>query len=161
MTQALSALAGIWDKAAFWRSLAAGLAVALSAVFVAALVGRAPPDFSAEPIVAMVRDGGQHPLWTIRLAASAHQIAADSLHPPPAPAGHVYQLWLEAPGAGPPRPLGLLPQSGRKALAESPANIRLLSGSGALVVTLEPMGGSPGPGPSGPPLFRGIFPNPS
>ena len=78
MTRALD---GIWDKAAFWRPLAAGLAVALSALLVAALVGRAPPDFSALPIVAVVRDSGQHPLWTIRLARDAHQIAADDLRP--------------------------------------------------------------------------------
>ena len=147
------ALAGIWDQAAFWRPLAAGLAVALSALLVAALVGRAPPDFAALPIVAVVRDSGQHPLWTIRLARDAHQIAADNMYPLAAPAGKVYQLWLMTPG-GPPRPLGLLPQSGRKAIAEAPANIQLLSGQGDLIATLEPAGGSPGQGPSGPMLFR-------
>ena len=150
----------LWDKVAFWRSAAIVLAVALSAIFVAALIGRVSPDFTALPIVAVVRDGGQHPLWAIRLAVRAHQIAADSLHPPAAPAGQVYQLWLVAPGDGPPRPLGLLPQSGRKAMAEAPANIRLLSGRGDLIVTLEPDGGSHRPGPSGPTLFRASLTGP-
>ena len=149
------ALAGIWDKAAFWRSLAAALAITLCAVLVATFVGRPPTDFSGLPIVAVLRDGGQRPLWAIRLASEGHQIAADSLQPAPAPAGHVYQLWLQMPGAGPPRPLGLLPQSGRKIIAETPANARLLSGRGDLMITLEPAGGSPGSGPSGPTLFRG------
>jgi anti-sigma-K factor RskA len=148
------ALAGIWDKAGFWRPLAAGLAVALSGVLVAALVARAPPDFSALPTIAVLRDNEQHPLWAIRLAGSAHQIAADSLYPRPAPAGQAYQLWLVAPGGGAPSPLGLLPQSGRKAIAEAPVIVHRMSGRGELIVTLEPAGGSTGPVPSGPILFR-------
>jgi anti-sigma-K factor RskA len=154
-TRVRLALAGIWDKVAFWRSLSAGLAVAMLALLVAALIARAPPDFSVRPIIAVVQDGGQRPLWAIRLAGNAHQIAVDSLHPPPVPPGHVYQLWLDPPpGAGGPRPLGLLPQSGRKEIPEAPANTGMLSGPGELVVTLEPLGGSLGPRPSGPTLFR-------
>ena len=160
MTGAFSAIAVLCDKPAFWRSLAAVLAVTGLALLVAALIGRAPPDFSARPIIAIVQDGGQRPLWAIRLASEAHLIAVDSLNPPHAPPGHVYQLWLEPPGAGTPRPLGLLPQSGRKEIPESPANTRMLAGHGMLVVTLEPLGGSPAPGPSGPPLFRRGLPDP-
>jgi anti-sigma-K factor RskA len=156
LTYTFSAIAGLWSKAAFWRSLAAGLAVTAAALLVAALIGRALPDFSALPIVTVVRDGGLRPLWAIRLAVDAHLIAVDSLHPPPVPSGHDYQLWLEPPlGAGTPRPLGLLPQSGRKEIPETSSNMRMLSGSGRLAVTLEPLGGSTGMGPSGPTLFRG------
>lgn len=144
-----------WDKVAFWRSLAAGIAVTSAALLVAALIGRPPPDFSARAVIAVVQDGGQRPLWAIRLAGDAHLIAVDSLHPPAVPPRHVYQLWLEPPpGAGTPRPLGLLPQSGRKEIPETPANTRMLSGPGVLVVTLEPLGGSLGPAPSGPTLFH-------
>ena len=157
LTSRFSLITPPWDKVAFWRSLAAGIAVTAAALLVAALIGRPPPDFSARPVIAVVQDGGQRPLWVIRLAGAAHQIAVDSLHPPPDAPGHVYQLWLEAPhgGAGTPRPLGLLPQSGRKEIPETPANTRMLSGPGVLVVTLEPLGGSIGTGPSGPTLFRG------
>jgi anti-sigma-K factor RskA len=154
IARTLPALAWVWDDAALWRSFAGGLGVVALTLLVAALVARAPADFSARPVIAVVRDHGQHPLWAIRLARSAHQIAADSLAPPPLPPGRVYQLWLVPPGTGTPRPLGLLPQSGRKEIAETPANTRLLSGRGALVVTLEPKGGSTDPGPSGPVLFR-------
>ncbi len=160
VTRALPALAGVWDKASLWQSFAAGLGVLALALLVAASVARAPPDFSARPIIAVVRDNGQRPLWAIRLAGSAHRIAADSLAPPPVPPGHAYQLWLRPPGAGTLRPLGLLPQSGRKEIAETPANTRLLSGRGALVVTIEPNGGSSGPGPSGPVLFHGSLDGP-
>jgi anti-sigma-K factor RskA len=159
VARAFSAIEGLWDKAAFWRSLAGVLAVVIAALLVAALIGRAPPDFSTEPIIAVVQDGDQHALWAIRLAGRAHQIAVDSLHPPPVPPDRVYQLWLEPPGAGTPRPLGLLPETGRKAIPETPANTGLLSGPGALVVTLEPLGGSPRSGPSGPTLFRSSLPD--
>jgi len=155
MTRALPSLSGLLDTSAFWRWAAGVLATMALALLVAALIARAPPDFSDRPVVAVVRDNGQHPLWAIRLARSAHQIAVDSLAPPPVPAGHVYQLWLQAPGIGGPRPLGLLPQSGRKTIAETPANTRLLSGRGELLVTLEAKGGSRDPGPGGPALFRG------
>ena len=155
LTSRFSRITLPWDKVAFWRSLAAGIAVTAAALLVAALIGRPPPDFSARPVIALVQDGGQRPLWAIRLAGDAHLIAVDSLHPPPVPSGHDYQLWLEPPpGVGTPRPLGLLPQSGRREIPETPANSRMLSGPGMLAVTLEPLGGSIGTGPSGPTLFR-------
>jgi anti-sigma-K factor RskA len=155
LTSRFSRITLPWDKVAFWRSLAAGIAVTAAALLVAALIGRPPPDFSARPVIGVVQDGGQRPLWAIRLAGNADLIAVDSLHPPPVPSGYDYQLWLEPPlGAGTPRPLGLLPQSGRKEIPETPANTRMLLGPGVLVVTLEPLGGSLGPAPSGPTLFR-------
>ena len=157
---ARSALAGLWDQAWFWRLMAAGLGVLALALLVAALIGRTPPDFSARPIVAVLRDAAGRPLWAIRLARSADQIAADSLAPPPVPAGRAYQLWLEAPGFRGPRPLGLLPRAGRKKIAETPVNIRLLAGRGELVVTLEAATGSPEAGPSGSVLFRSALAGP-
>lgn len=154
------ALAGLWARVSFWRSLAGGLGVLALALLVAALIAHPPPDFSARPTVATLQDTAGRPLWAIRLARGADQIAVDSLTPLPVPAGHAYQLWLEAPGAGAPRPLGLLPRTGRKKIAETPASIRLLTGRGELVVTIEPPEGSPGAGPTGPVLFRGRLAGP-
>src|SRR5262249_20169923 len=104
--------------------------------------------------VAVVRDGEHHSIWAIRLARAAHQIAADSVRPQPAPPDHVYQLWLLVPEGAPPWPLGLLPRSARKRIAVSPENTRLLASDGELEVALDPTGGSPAAGPSGPVLFR-------
>ena len=106
------------------------------------------------PVIAVIRDGEQHPIWAIRLARAAHQIAADSLRPQLAPADHAYQLWLLTSDASAPHPIGLLPQSERKLIAVTPQNGRLLAGEGEIEVTLEPIGGSSAPGPSGPGLFR-------
>jgi anti-sigma-K factor RskA len=155
----LSAIAAsareLWDSAPFWRRAAIVLATSALALLVAALVARAPPDFEKQPIIAVLRDHGQHPLWTIRLALAAHQIAVDSLQPPPLPAGKDYQLWLVVPGEAAPQPLGLLPLSGRKIFAETPANIARLAGGGELRVTLEPVTGSLAGTPSGPTVSRG------
>jgi anti-sigma-K factor RskA len=148
-------LADLRIDAGFWRTVSAVLGVVALALLVAALIRRPPPDFSTRRIVAVVQDRGRHPLWAIRLAPAAHEISADSLAPPPAPSGRVYQLWLAAEGAVRLRPLGLLPQTGRQAIPVTPENAQLLTGSGQLVVTLEPDGGSQQPGPTGPILFRG------
>jgi anti-sigma-K factor RskA len=153
-------VAKVWESVLFWR-WAAGLLATLSlALLVAAMIARAPPDFSAMPVVSVVRDGEHHPIWAIRLARVAHQIAADSLRPLPPPANRVYQLWLLAADGATPRPLGLLSQSERKLIAVTPENARLLAGRGEIEVTLEPVGGSSAPGPSGPVLFRASLEGP-
>jgi anti-sigma-K factor RskA len=143
-----------WESVSFWRWASVVLSTLSLALLVAAMIAREPSDFSATPVVAVVRDVEQHPIWAIRLARAAHQIAADSLRPQPAPADRVYQLWLLVPG-GTPRPLGLLPESERKRIAVTPENARLLGGDGELEVTLEPTDGSPVSEPSGPVVFRG------
>jgi anti-sigma-K factor RskA len=150
-------LSKLWADIHIWRWAAGVLATLSLALLVAAIIAREPPDFSDISIVAVVRDGERHPVWAIRLARAAHQIAADTLRDEPAPPGRVYQLWLLIADRTGPRQLGLLPPSGRKRIAVSPENARLLAGTGELVVTLEPTGGSPNREPSGPPVFRGTL----
>ena len=147
-------LGKLWDSVLFWRWAAGVLATLSLALLVAAMIAREPPDFSTMPVIAIVRDGEHYPVWAIRLARAAHQIAADSLRPQPPPADHVYQLWLLVSDGARPHPIGLLPQSERKVIAVTPENARLLGGDGELEVTLEPAGGSTAPGPTGPVLFR-------
>jgi anti-sigma-K factor RskA len=146
--------ARLLDSVLFWRRAAGVLATLSLALLVAAVIAREPPDFSTMPVIAVVRDGEHHPIWAIRLARAAHQIAADSLRPQPVAADHVYQLWLLSSNSTAPHPIGLLPRSERKVIAVTPENARLLAGEGELEVTLEPIGGSVLPGPSGPTLFR-------
>ena len=149
--------ARLWADICVWRWAAGVLATLSLALLVAAIIARDPPDFSDISIVAVMRDGERHPIWAIRLASAAHQIAADTLRDEPAPPGRVYQLWLLVADRTGPRQLGLLPPSGRKRIAVSPENARLLAGAGELVVTLEPAGGSPNREPSGPLMFRGAL----
>ena len=63
----------LWDSVLFWRRVAVVLATLSLALFVAVIIARDPPDFSTMPIVAVVRDGEQRPVWEIRLARAAHQ----------------------------------------------------------------------------------------
>ncbi len=151
---AVGSVERLWDSAWFWRSSAAVFGATALALLVAALVARDPPDFAERPVIAVLRDTGQHPAWAVRLARTAHQIAVDSLNPPPPSAGKGYQLWLVAPGAAAPEPLGLMPLSGRKIIAEIPSNIRLLAGKGELWVTLEPATGTLAGTPTGASVFR-------
>jgi anti-sigma-K factor RskA len=143
----------LWADIRFWRGAVVVLATTALALLVAALVVPAPPDFAERAVIAVLRASDQHPLWTLRLGRAAHQIEIDSQAPPRPPAGKDYQLWLAAPSAATPQPLGLLPLSGRKILAETPANIRRLAiGDGELQVTLEPATGSLAGAPGGPPV---------
>jgi anti-sigma-K factor RskA len=153
----IAAPARLWNNAALWRRAAGVLATLALALLVAAIVSREPADFSSIPIIAVVRDEEHHPVWAIRLARAAHQIAVDSLRAEPTPADRVYQLWVLTPGSTFPHQLGLMPPSGRKRIVVSPENARLLAGSGELVVTLEPPGGSSVTTPSGPTVFRGTL----
>jgi anti-sigma-K factor RskA len=147
-----------WDSAKFWRHTAIVLATTALALLVAAFVARDPPDFAHLSVIAVLRDKDGHPVWSVRLASAAHQIAVDNLGAAAPPPGKDYELWLVTPGeAG--QPLGLLPLSGRKIFAETPANIRRLAGTAELRVTLEPVTGSVAGLPSGPVVFRASIKN--
>lgn len=135
------------------RQVAGCLAVLVLALIVAAVIRRAPPDFSASPPLAFVRDRQRHPLWAIRIAAAAHLVAVDAVDAPPVPAGQAYQLWLTGPNGA--QSLGLLPIAGRKIIPEMPALIAALGNRrGELTVTLEPSRGSVTGRPSGTAMFH-------
>jgi anti-sigma-K factor RskA len=152
------AVAAAWGNPACRGRAAAVLGTLALALVVAAAISRDPPDFSSMPIVALVRDGEQNPIWAIRLAGAAHQISVESLRSASPPAGCTYRLWLSVADRIALHQLGLLPLSGHKSIAVSPQQARLLGAAGELVVTMEPIGGSPGRQPSGPVLFRGSLP---
>jgi anti-sigma-K factor RskA len=134
---------------------AAALATVALSLVVAAVVARPPPDFAALPVAAVLRDAQGRAVWQIRLAASAHKIAAEALRREAPPAGRAFELWLKSPEAAPPLPLGLLPLAGKQVLPVTPLAARRLSGSGELFVTVEPAEGAPDSRPHPPILERG------
>ncbi|MGH7054880.1 MAG: anti-sigma factor domain-containing protein [Stellaceae bacterium] len=138
-----------------WRAVAAVLTVAVLALIVAAAIARPAPDFADRPVLAVIRDGDARPVWTIRLAPAAHEIAATSLRAEMAPRSHGFELWLVPAGATAPRPLGMLPASGSQVIPLIPENAALLARRGTLLVTLEAAEGASDLRPSGAPLFRG------
>jgi anti-sigma-K factor RskA len=139
----------------FWRGTTAVLAIAVLALTVAATIRRHRPDFANRPVLAVIRDGSGRPVWNIRLARAAHEIAAQSVRAAAEPAGRGFELWLTPAAAATPRPLGLLPSAGQRVIPVMPRYAALLAGRGALFVTLETSEGSPSLQPSGPPVFRG------
>src|SRR6202043_646814 len=104
---------------------------------------------------AVVREGEMGRVWGVGLVGGGGKIVEETLRDQQTPPGRVYQLWLLVADRIGPRQLGLLPPSGRKRIAVSPENARLLAGTGELVVTLEPASGSPSREPTGQPVFRG------
>ena len=138
------------------RGLAAALATLALALAVAALIDRKPPDFSALPVAAVVRDAANHPLWAIRIATASHQIAVDCLNPAcPPPPDRQYKLWLARGGGGnAATALGLLPRAGRKVIPEMPVLFPRLAVAGELLVSLEKTHGPDTVRPSGPILFH-------
>jgi anti-sigma-K factor RskA len=143
------------DDLRFWRGTTGMLAVAALALIVAAAIGRSVPDFTDRPVLAVIRDASGRPVWEIRLAQRAHEIAARNLRAEPAPKSRAFELWLLSAGAATPRPLGILPSIGREVIPLTPRDAALLAVPGALLVTLEPGEGAPDLRPSGPPAFRG------
>lgn len=131
------------------------IAVMVLALAVAAAIRRPAPDFAALPVAAVLRDGAQRPVWAVRLALPAHEVALDAIAAASSPVGRVYELW--ATTAGGPRSLGLLPAAGRKVVPEVPARLARLAGGGKIFVTLEPTGGSPTGLPTGPALFHAVL----
>jgi anti-sigma-K factor RskA len=138
-----------------WPGVATVLGVVALALFVGAVVRRPAPDFAERRVIAVVGDGAGHRLWALRLAPGADELEAEALTPPPATAGHAYQLWLIL--ADGERQLGLLPQAGAKVMPLTPENTRRLEAKGRLAVTLEPAGGWEDAGPPRPVLFRARF----
>jgi anti-sigma-K factor RskA len=143
----------------FWRGAAAVLAVAVLALVVAAAIGRSAPDFANRKVLAVLRDDRERPVWQIRLARSAHEIAVRALQAEPAPKDRAFELWLVAAKTAMPIPLGILPPAGQKVIPLAPRAAALLTGSGALLVTLEPSEGAPDLRPGGAPMFQGRLRN--
>ena len=139
------------------RAAGAAIATMAAALAVAATVKRDPPDFAALAPIAVIRDAAGRPLWTIRLAPRAHQLAVDASAVRPPPAGRAFQLWLAGPGGD--RSLGLLSISGRRVIPEIPGLCARLAGAGELLVSVEPAGGSKRRQPSGPTAYRAEFPD--
>lgn len=141
----------LWSSLGLWRGLA-GVATAAALCLAALLLALPPPP---PQLLAVLGDGGGRPLWVVRAAAGADDLAAAALGTGP-PAPQVPQLWLIPPG-GTPISLGLLHAEGvsRHGLAV-PKGTRLRQGD-TLAVSLEPPGGSPTGLPTGPVVSTGVL----
>ncbi len=127
----------------FWQATTAG-SLALAAALAAFMLVRQP----APPLMAVLAPmTGGAPV----LIATAGPAGALTVRPSGAvsvPSDRDLELWALAEGETKPRPLGVLPASGRRLTAALAPNTQLL-------VSLEPRGGSPTGLPTGPVLYGG------
>lgn len=109
--------------------------------------------------VALVSDDKGEAIWLTSLRPQSRQVAVRVVNPPQAESQRDYQLWLLGPD-GVPISLGLLPQQGEQSLRMSAAAVAALADSELVAVSLEPLGGSPEPVPTGPVLFTAALLSP-
>ncbi len=106
--------------------------------------------------ISIVEDASAKPLWIVDSSASAKVLRATAIDPPEAESGKAYELWLNKADSSVVS-MGMLPGD---ASSSSQFNARRFDAdSTAFSVSLEPLGGSPEPIPTGPVLFRGLIKN--
>ena len=150
---AAQASVGWWRQLAFWRGLSAlaGVAVLSLAVLLA------NPGPVQPPIVVVLSSTAPAEAGAVVPASFVASITADGRAMVTKPlvnvglqADKALELW-SVPPSGAPRSLGLISASGATVVSKK----KVLEGTAALAVSLEPPGGSPTGAPTGPILFVG------
>jgi len=135
----------------FWQGTTIGALALAASLVVVMLLRPAPPAPPRAPMALAVlasRAGGPA---LVAFAARPGEILirpAGALSP--VPAGREMELWFLPQGAHHPRPMGALPAEGRMVR-------RALAPGTQIMVSLEPVGGSPTGLPTGPVLFAGTL----
>ncbi|MDZ7602254.1 MAG: anti-sigma factor [Hoeflea sp.] len=144
---------GLWGSLVFWRGLAfAAVAVAAAiGIFRADLQGPADPATGPSLVAELGAPGSSVGLVAaLDPATGAFSITPAAFSPDD---GKSLELWL-VPGEGAPVSLGLVPGDGGRLVLDPGLTDRLTAGA-LLAVSLEPLGGSPTGGPTGPVLLSG------
>jgi anti-sigma-K factor RskA len=140
----LATIGRLWRSIGLWRAAtAAGFALATGLAFLVVVDRPAPVVATLLPtgpsnvaiLVELTRPGH------LRFVASGAFSAGDN---------HELELWVLPTGAQHPEPLGVLPKTGREVAMT-------WHGPAALMVSLEPVGGSPTGQPSGEVVYKGAL----
>jgi len=147
--------AGWWARLDFWRGLTALATVA--AISLAVLLASPPPAQAPIVVVLNAAPPAGAPEGTVTPASFVASISGDGRAVVTRPivnvsleANRALELW-SVPAAGAPRSLGLISAAGATVVRRD----KVLDGTAALAVSLEPPGGSPTGAPTGPILFVG------
>jgi len=147
---------GWWAQLAFWRGLSAIATVAaVSLAVLLATPGPAQPPIvvvlNATPAPGAAPDGAVVPAsFVASISGDGRSVVTRPLVNVNLETNRALELWA-VPGAGAPRSLGLISAQGATVVQRR----RVLDGTAALAVSLEPPGGSPTGAPTGPILYVG------
>ncbi|NLS02115.1 anti-sigma factor [Rhizobium sp. P32RR-XVIII] len=144
---------GLWNSAAFWRSLTfASLVVAVGAIIFAS--GTVQPPKRPAPLIAELSSADNSKVNL--LASFDNQSGLLSIVPVAAGGADKksLELWL-VPGSGTPKSLGVFPPGENGELAIPPNQRGDLAEGATLAISLEPFGGSPTGAPTGPVIASG------
>jgi anti-sigma-K factor RskA len=165
--QAAAAAPGLWASLAFWRGL--GIAGSALAAALTAVLFLRPPEIREVPVeivrllppkveasyVAVLEDPKTHQAVLVAMAArNSNQLVVRAVDERPIPSDRDLELWALPPGAKP-RSLGLVGAASNTTLKLAASGDSVLENVPTLAISLEPKGGSPTGGPTGPVLYAG------
>lgn len=113
----------------------------------------------SEPAIGVLSDPAGNALWVARIYPDLQRADIRVATPPDAQPSNDYQLWILR-GDGVPVAMGLLPQTGDRQLDLTTGAVDALGTGNVLAVSLEPLGGSPQPVPTGPVVYTTALLNP-
>jgi anti-sigma-K factor RskA len=151
-TNSRMSVARWYERLNLWRGLS--LAATAAAVVLGVMLALRLSTVAAPQYVAVFNDPQSQPLWVVRADMDHRRVEIKSINAAaPAPVNS-YELWILPPG-GAPRSMGVLPTGRTKTEMEMPTELQALFGRAqGMAVTLEPAGGSPTGGPTGPIVYQ-------
>ncbi len=143
----------LWERLSAWRWLSAGLATAVLALLLLSPGWWAGGDADRTQVAVLQPPGEPaKPGWVLRVRGNG-DVELQPLMPQPTPQGQSVELWTLAPGEAKPRSLGLV-DPGQPITVQAGQIGDVVPGQ-LFEMTVEPAGGSPTGGPTGPILFIG------
>lgn len=143
-----------------WRGMT-GAMTALAASLALVVINRSPPPVPApvsvpasQPMVAMIKAGADVAA-VANWDAGSRQLMVAEVKMPVVP-DRDYQLWV-IPADGKPRSVGVMPNVPHLRLALAEPLSAMLAEGATLAVSIEPAGGSPTDGPTGPVVASGAL----
>ncbi len=159
---------GLWGSLAFWRGL--GVAGSTAAVALLAVLMLRPPEVIQVPVemvrilpskdtppsyVAVLEDPKTHkPVLVAMAGRYSNTMIVRAVDERPIPSDRDLELWTLPPGAKP-HSLGVVSARNNSIVKLAGSGDAELGNIPRLAITLEPKGGSPTGGPTGPVLYAG------
>lgn len=143
-----------WSDIRFWRPLAVAAAAAALVLFFF-YREPVPPPVTSAPLVAMLGAEDQAPQFLMAAYPGEQKAMIRVLRTIDVPFDKSLELWI-VPGEGQvPISCGLLPSQGERGMIITQREMPFIKSGSIFAVSMEPRGGSPIAGPSGPVLYQG------